>query len=664
MRFSYSALLFMSLAMIALALSDPTRVSIPGLGEVEGLVDTKTSSRAFRGIPYGESTAPPHRYGAPVAKAPWPGPLKAHSFGPGCESPVVGANTPAVTSEDCLSLNVFTPLSVSPESKLPVLVWLYGGSFSSGSGGGPLDMYDGSFTAGTEGVVVVTLNYRHSAFGFLVVTGQIDGNMGLLDQRLALKWVHDHIAAFGGNSARVTLFGESAGAWSIALHLVSEASFPYYSRAIMFSHPIGVRMQAQHDAAIYGREFCRLQGCLVSEYVGSDYVCDVRCLQETSPAAVKRDLETVLGNTTVVVEANGPHLINALLGFKPVVDGKLVPDNFLELLERGAINPRAQIVVGSTADEATVFAYAVEKPPKMSMTEYSVAASAAFGVNHGMRLSYLYGKLFKDGYAALSRTVTDMWFRCAMQNFATRAQEVSGLPAYVYRYTHVFQSPDVVDFFEFPRECRTQVCHAAELPFVFHFAESKDPHVKAKMTPDELALSRQIVRFIANFARTGNPAADPAADATAVAAAATATGVNREAEMSAVFGRGSAGDRELVARLRAAGVLPVATAAGLGSSPNWPAWDRKTRQNIVFRTGFAVENSKELCDLWDTIGYRVPYIGSRADLHAAAAAGDDAEALRAQILLRMPRTAEALRRGDLIDAFRAAATEAKNAIDA
>jgi len=220
-----------------------------------------SNSRAFRNIPYANSPAPPNRFKPPVAKQGWTGVLDATSFGPGCFSAYPGANSPEPMSEDCLSLNVFTPRNYSGQAagkQLPVMVWFYGGSFSTGSGPGPLNMYDGSFMAGAEEVVVVTFNYRLSALGFLV-TNEIAGNMGILDQRMVLQWVQRNIAAFNGDPARVTLFGESAGAWSIAIHLTSPASYAYYNKAILFSHPIGVRMQQKKGGAIYGREFCRLQ---------------------------------------------------------------------------------------------------------------------------------------------------------------------------------------------------------------------------------------------------------------------------------------------------------------------------------------------------------------------------------------------------------------------
>jgi len=168
-------------------------------------------------------------------------------------------------------------------------------------------------------------------------------------------------------------------------------------------------------------------------------------------------LIATLANSTVVTEANKEHLLDQLLGFKPVVDGSIVPNNFMELLESSKLNPNAQIIVGTTADEAAVFAYQIEKPPAITMTQYSLATIAIFGANKGAKLGYYYSRFFTDGFAALSRTVTDMWFRCSMQKFVTVQQKLSGKQAYVYRYTHVFESPDVFDYFEFPKECRTQV---------------------------------------------------------------------------------------------------------------------------------------------------------------------------------------------------------------
>lgn len=155
--------------------------------------------------------------------------------------------------EDCLNLSITTP---ALDGSRPVLVWLHGGGFSSGAG--LLDWYDGSSLTAQGDVVVVSVNYRLGALGFLVADGVSDGNLGLLDQVEALRWVRDNIARFGGDPAAVTVFGQSAGAMSIELLLDHPERL--CRRAVLQSPPHGVAPLSRAEAAATGAEFSRLLG--------------------------------------------------------------------------------------------------------------------------------------------------------------------------------------------------------------------------------------------------------------------------------------------------------------------------------------------------------------------------------------------------------------------
>ncbi|CAF95209.1 unnamed protein product, partial [Tetraodon nigroviridis] len=144
-------------------------------------------------------------------------------------------NTPI--SEDCLYLNIWTPQmnTDSLQSPLPVMIWIYGGAFTTGTSS--LDLYDGRYLTKSEDVIVVSMNYRLSVFGFLSLPNNpnVRGNAGLMDQRLAIQWVVDNIAAFGGDPSQITLFGESAGSISVGLHVLSPGSNGLFKRAVMQS---------------------------------------------------------------------------------------------------------------------------------------------------------------------------------------------------------------------------------------------------------------------------------------------------------------------------------------------------------------------------------------------------------------------------------------------
>jgi para-nitrobenzyl esterase len=222
------------------------------IGSESGIVKTdagylsgtnETDIRAYLGIPY---AAPPTgylRWRPPAAVKPWEGIRQAKEFVPACPQLVKGSSENqglGNMSEDCLYLNVWAPAK-SPEEKLPVMVFIHGGAFVRGAGSLPL--YNGSALA-RKGVVVVTLNYRLGALGFLThpelakeSPNNTSGNYGLLDQQAALRWVQNNIAAFGGDPAYVTVFGESAGAVSVISLLASPQSKGLYSQAIVESGP-------------------------------------------------------------------------------------------------------------------------------------------------------------------------------------------------------------------------------------------------------------------------------------------------------------------------------------------------------------------------------------------------------------------------------------------
>lgn len=216
------------------------------LGILEGVRSIKFNKHlyTFLGIPYAQPPTGELRFKAPKAVDKWEGILQTTKWPPFCVQPsmtLASKSSPVhilaqMMSEDCLYLNIWTPsLKYNRNQKRPVMVWIHGGAFQYG--GISVDENDGSALALLGDVVVVTLNYRISAFGFLNANNDLNGpnNVGLLDQRAALKWVHNNIKQFGGDPQQVTLFGESAGGHSVGLHMISPDSFPYFKRAILQS---------------------------------------------------------------------------------------------------------------------------------------------------------------------------------------------------------------------------------------------------------------------------------------------------------------------------------------------------------------------------------------------------------------------------------------------
>src|SRR5262245_3593825 len=216
---------------------DPPAGAVCGLA-IEAPPTTNRDLYSYRGIPYALPPVGDLRWAPPEAHPRWNDLRPATAFGAICPQDNVAGD-----SEDCLFLNIWTPRAVVDRQKpkqLPVMVFIHGGYFVFGAGSLPL--YDGAYLAASGNVVVVTLNYRLGALGFLAVPELgLTGNFGILDQRQALRWVAENIAAFGGDPSKVTIFGESAGAMSVGLHLFSiPANRGLFRAAIMESNPLAL----------------------------------------------------------------------------------------------------------------------------------------------------------------------------------------------------------------------------------------------------------------------------------------------------------------------------------------------------------------------------------------------------------------------------------------
>lgn len=263
------------------AISRPVTVNIQGYGKAvgrrEGGIDV------WRGIPYAAPPIGSLRFAPPEPPQPWsPTKLDASRYAPDCwqsRDPTINP-LPNLMSEDCLYLNIWSPAGhntarsrlklLTPMKLLPVMVWLHGGAFQQGGAHRP--EYDGRRLAERE-VIVVTINYRLGALGFLVSSSDgLYGNYGLMDQRAAIYWVHENIEAFGGDPNSVTLFGESAGAVMAGLHLMMEGAGTLFQRAILQSNPLGYTFRPVVVADFIGEALkqkieCRDLACLRSEKV-------------------------------------------------------------------------------------------------------------------------------------------------------------------------------------------------------------------------------------------------------------------------------------------------------------------------------------------------------------------------------------------------------------
>lgn len=453
---------------------------------------------AFLGIPYGESTKGDNRWAPPVpftprSVEPNATPWLATRFGPSCPQ----ALKPGVNldlSEDCLSLNVWTPIPLEQAASadpLPVMIFIYGGSFVDGNTSNPL--FDGRHLASAGDVVVVTLNYRLGALGFLAGIDGLKGNYGLMDQRLAMTWVRDNIAQFGGDPDKVTLFGQSAGAMSVGLHLISSASQPLFDAAIMESNPYGIPYKSLDLAA----------------HFASILKSDLGCEREGLACLRGKPFEHLVAHQ----EAGIIPMISILSGFAtdliwaPVVDGEQVPT------QPNASALTKPVIIGTNLNEGSIFAVSQQTRfggtrPRVLKLEYELMLDLMFPLDTARRIEAhpRYRPQAGDNTEVMSHLITDYLFTCANRHVMSQAKA----PVWAYQFTHSPSFnvwPDVA----LCAPATNAVCHAAELPFVFANADPAEMQAEPPrnaLHPDEQRLSREMIDYWAQFAKHQDPNAD------------------------------------------------------------------------------------------------------------------------------------------------------------
>jgi para-nitrobenzyl esterase len=444
-------------------------------GKVEGF--ERDGVQVFRGIPYAAPPVGPRRWQPPVREDAWEGTRDATSFSPQSAqtefslTKIMGQKQPPY-SEDSLYLNVWTP--GCDDARRPVMVWIHGGAFVWGAGDTP--WYDGTKFALHGDVVVVTINYRLNAFGFLHLADLFgerfagSGNAGILDQVAALEWVRECIASFGGDPGRVTIFGESAGAASVATLLGTPAARGLFGGAI-----------PQSGAASWMATRER------ATTVATDLVAKL---------GVGSDVDALLAAPTDVVLAALPAFREdgaAALPFQPVVDGTVLPDPPLAAIAGGNA-AGVRVLTGTNADEMTLFTIA--DPAVASLDEAAVRARmhSAFG-DPGV-------KVF-ESYRALRPEMSppELWTQLATDGVfripAIRLLEAQRAHAPAWSYFFSFASP------VFGGVLRST--HALEIPFVFDNLDRGGAEMLTGSGTERQAIADAMHRAWIAFARDGDP---------------------------------------------------------------------------------------------------------------------------------------------------------------
>jgi para-nitrobenzyl esterase len=430
---------------------------------------------SFKGIPFAAPPVGALRWKAPQPVQPWTGVKQASAFGASCMqdamfTKIFGA--PPATSEDCLYLNVWTPAK-SPDERLPVMVWIYGGGFVGGMTSVPA--YDGTRLA-EKGVVLVSVAYRIGAFGFLAhpdlsrESGKGSGNYGLQDMIAGLRWVKANIAKFGGDSSRVTIFGESAGGIAVSMLAASPAAKGLFHRAISesggnfgpprFANEGGVNVPALGVAEAAGRDFLVKAGA-----------SDIKAAREVPAEKIQA--------------AVGPGLAG---GFWPVFDGDVLPGDQYELYQAGRFND-TQVLIGTNSDEGALFAQ-----PGMTPALFEQQIRAGYGKHADAILAAYPHATNAEAARAANDVFRESAFAWPTWAWALLQSQKGKGQAYVYYFDHrTPQAPNGAG-------------HGSEIGYVFKNLGGGGPlGLAGPPRPEDIAMSELLSSYWVNFAKTGDP---------------------------------------------------------------------------------------------------------------------------------------------------------------
>ncbi|XP_072042437.1 cAMP-regulated D2 protein-like [Amphiura filiformis] len=452
-------------------------------------IDEGKEVRAFLGIPYAAPPIGKFRWQSPQKQKSWDGVYMANEQPVGCPQKCGHIEPeyacPSRNSESCLYLDVYTPRYANSKSNLPVMVWLHGGNFQSGGAG--VILYDARYIANISQVVVVSINYRLGALGFMVTSDgddRLTGNYGFLDQQAALRFVRDNIANFGGNPNSVTLFGQSAGAQSIAVHLISEESKSLFNQAILMSDPFTIPYQSPSRAAKLGDRVAELLGCLPA---------DVKCLRaKPADEVLKQSKEAAADMIYPEVPLQKFELWN------PNIDSTIVPGDPLTAFQTGNFW-RKPMIVGTISEECVIYIYKLwdTSPTLTEVSTFLFVVFQDWEVVHRVLETYVIDSKV-DLRDPISVGCTDYIFGCSSRN-VSRAAHYAGALVYHYIFDHAFSFHE--GWGPHLTTCYGRVCHGGDLPFTFHSA----PLGGFDYTSSELRLTNSILSYFGNFAYTGNP---------------------------------------------------------------------------------------------------------------------------------------------------------------
>lgn len=468
---------------------DRITVSLHGQGPVTGIVHHQVET--FLSIPYAATPVGGLRFAPPAPRPAWQQPLDCTQRGP------VAWQTPSrmfgvlgdmggETGEDCLTLCVWAPEGASAGAKLPVMFWIHGGAFLTGAGS--QSWYDGANYAREQGVLLVSVNYRLGAFGYLAATGISAGNLGLFDQLAALEWTQRHIASFGGDPENVTVFGESAGAHATATLLACPASRGLFRRAILQSAPLSLPLLSADAADARARPFFdALAARGVARDLAALQAAPVELLLEAQAEAQRATQNAARGDVTppfLPIDAAPMALAGRAL-WQAAAD---------EAVARGV-----EVMIGWTRDEGALFLSMLPDHAALDQQALETMAEGLFGDEAAAAVAEaIERRQTRDPGALCDEIMTEGVFR-RQSILMADAIAAQGGTVHVYRFDRQSAKPGL------------GACHCMDLRFTFG---NGDAFASAEMLAGsdpaiDAALTAQMMTRWAAFARSGNPGVAP-----------------------------------------------------------------------------------------------------------------------------------------------------------
>jgi len=458
------------------ASADAGTIVVTDRGVVQGAISG--GNRTFLGIPYAAPPTGNLRWRPPAPAAPWFGIRNATTPGNKCAQVEFLFGGALKGVEDCLNLNVYEPANASPASRLPVMIFIHGGGYVFGSN---TDI-DPSTLARTQNMVVVTINYRLGAFGYLAVPGltaenrDSSGNFGLLDQQAGMRWVQRNITQFGGDITRTTVAGESAGGAAVLANVISPTAAGLFQKAVVESGA-GVGFTTLPKAEAQGTMFAGNVGC-------ADPANQVACLRGV-------DTTTILNNELVGAP---PLLLPSAMAWSPTVGGNILPKAPADAFASGNYS-KVPLLQGTNHDEWRLFAAGMINAGKALTPESYVGLTyQLFGPRAPEVLANCPAAAYSSPTAAYSAYVSDLGFICSARTVDRAVSKDAATYAYEFNDTNAPPPPPLI-IPGFP----LGAYHTAELLYVFQRPGAPG------LNPAQVALSNQIMTYWGNFAKRSNP---------------------------------------------------------------------------------------------------------------------------------------------------------------